>query len=432
MAEGDRIIFHCDCNAFFASCELKFLPELRDKPVAVCHSIDGKHGIVLAKNELAKKAGVVTAEAAWQARQKCPDLIFVPPHGELYSEMSQKVNEIYERYTDLVEPASIDESYLDVTGTLHLFHKSAKAMADEIRDVVRRELGITISVGVSYNKVFAKLGSDYKKPDATTEITRENYAAILWPLPVEDMLYVGHAARLALAGMRVRTIGDLAKLSEETLKQRLGRLGETLYIYVHGLDTTPVRPQSENPPPKSIGNGRTFDRNLMGEQDLRTGLAVLCDSVALRLRNQEMVCRGVQLTIKDEKLVSIQRQMQIPRTQLARDLEEACMSILRKEWDFKKPVRLLTVTAIHLAPAHVVEQLSFFAASQQRDIRQDKLESAIYDIKGRYGRKAIGRASVVQNDLGIGGLEMNMEFSDPEELIISREEKEQGGSDQWN
>ena len=190
----ERVIFHCDCNSFYASVELLSHPELRTRPVAVCGDPRSRHGIILAKNEPAKAQGVKTAETIWQARRKCPDLILLPAHHELYRAYSKKVNAIYERFTDLVEPFGIDESWLDVTGTLHLFGGDAAALADRIRDTVRSELGLTVSVGVSFNKVFAKLGSDYKKPDATTCITAENFRRIVWPLPVTDLLFVGRAA----------------------------------------------------------------------------------------------------------------------------------------------------------------------------------------------------------------------------------------------
>lgn len=218
----DRTILHCDCNSFFASVECVFRPELKTVPMAVCGNPENRHGIILAKNELAKKAGVVTAETVWQARQKCPELVLVPPHHQEYVRYSNLVNAIYQRYTDQVEPFSIDESWLDVTGSRTLFG-SGETIADTIRKAVREELGITVSAGVSFNKIFAKMGSDYKKPDATTVISRENYRQLLWPLPISEMIFVGKASRTALRELGIYTIGDLARAEPSLLLARLER-----------------------------------------------------------------------------------------------------------------------------------------------------------------------------------------------------------------
>ena len=203
----DRIILHCDCNCFYASCELLSHPDLRQLPVAVCGDPTERHGIILAKNEPAKRCGVKTAETIWKAKQKCPGLILLPPHHRLYAEYSKKINAVYGEYTDLVEPFGIDESWLDVTNSLHLFGGDAKALADTLRGRIKREFGLTISVGVSFNKVFAKLGSDYKKPDATTVIARGNWRDIVFPLPVGDLLFVGRSAQ-ELLGLPETGIAD--------------------------------------------------------------------------------------------------------------------------------------------------------------------------------------------------------------------------------
>ena len=209
----DRVILHCDLNCFYASVELLSHPDLRDVPMAVCGDPNSRHGIILAKNEPAKKFGIQTAETIWQAKKKCPDLVLLPPHHDLYREYSRKVNAIYDEYTDLVEPFGIDESWLDVTHTLHLFGGDARALADALRERMKRQLGLTLSVGVSFNKVFAKLGSDYKKPDATTVISRENWKELVWPLQVGDLLYVGGAARKLLKQYGITTIGQLPPAS---------------------------------------------------------------------------------------------------------------------------------------------------------------------------------------------------------------------------
>ena len=210
-APKDRAILHCDCNGFFASVETLLDPSLANVPMVVTGDPESRHGIILAKNEKAKKYGIRTAETIWQAKQKCPGLVCVLPHHEMYGQISKRVNEIYLDYTDLVDPFGIDESFLDVTGSLRLFGKTPKELADDVRERVKREIGITISVGVSFCRVFAKLGSDYKKPDATTVIDRSNYREIAYPLPVSDLLFAGRRSTEALAKMGILTIGDLAR-----------------------------------------------------------------------------------------------------------------------------------------------------------------------------------------------------------------------------
>ena len=232
----DRTILHCDCNSYFASVECISHPELKRVPMAVCGDPESRHGIILAKNELAKAYGIQTAETIWQAKRKCPQLTLVVPHHDLYEQISDQINEIYGQYTDLVEPFSIDESWLDVTGTLHTFG-SGERIANELRRRIREEIGITISVGVSFNKIFAKLGSDYKKPDATTCITRDNYQTILWPLPARDMMFVGSTTAERLARMGIATIGDIAKAGRDQLRLILGRSGETIWSMPRGKTT---------------------------------------------------------------------------------------------------------------------------------------------------------------------------------------------------
>ena len=310
----DRYILHCDCNGFFASVELLSYPELWDKPVAVGGDSETRHGIVLAKNEAAKKYGIKTAETLWQARKKCPDLIVLPPHHDRYSHYSKIINGIYTQYTDLVEPFGIDESWLDVTNTYMLFADSPQQLADELRQRIKYETGLTISVGVSFNKIFAKLGSDYKKPDATTLITRENFREIVWPLPVNDLLYVGHAAQHVFQRYRIRTIGDLARFDREALLALLGKNGGQLHDFANGLDDAPVAPAGQYTPPKSVGNGMTFPKNLCGPQEIRAGITLLSDQVAARLRGHGMKCYCVSLSVRDPDFRDSSRQKQIRRS----------------------------------------------------------------------------------------------------------------------
>ena len=388
----ERVILHCDQNCFFASVELLSHPDLRDVPMAVCGDPASRHGIILAKNEPAKRFGIQTAETVWQARRKCPGLVLLPPHHKLYREYSVRVNELYGQYTDLVEPFGIDESWLDITGSMHLFGGDPVAIADELRRRVREELGLSISVGVSFNKIFAKLGSDYKKPDATTLISPENWQEIVWPLPVGAMLFVGRSAQRTLAQYGVETIGQLAACRPEMLEKLLGKLGRQLHEYANGLDRSPVRPQAEREPVKSVGNGTTFPHDLTRWEEVRAGLAALSDSVAMRLRRQGLYCSGVQVTIKDSSFCSISRQKRLESpTRLMKDIQRAAMELTRSAWQAPTPIRMLTVTALHITEsAESFEQLDLLGAGRAvSDARQEKLESAVRAIRDKFGDGSI-------------------------------------------
>lgn len=389
---ADRVILHCDLNCFFASVELLRYPALRDVPVAVCGDPESRHGIVLAKNEAAKQLGVKTAETIWQARQKAPHLITLPPHHGLYREYSRKVNTIYGQYTDLVEPFGIDESWLDITNSMHLFGGDGKAIADQLRERLREELGLTISVGVSFNKIFAKLGSDYKKPDATTVIDRGNWQAIVWPLPVGDLLGVGRSTQKLLRQYGVETIGQLAAFPRQTLETLLGKHGTQLHDYANGLENSPVRPQHEAEPVKSVGNGTTFPQNLTRWEEVRSGLAVLSDSVAGRLRRQGLYCGGVALTIRNAQFRQFSRQVRLDTpTHLQKDIYQTALALARQSWHAPDPIRALTVTALYLTDsADSFQQLDLLdGAAAQREEKQERLEQAMDAIRGKYGKGAI-------------------------------------------
>ena len=388
----DRVILHCDLNCFFASVELLSHPELRNIPTAVCGDPSSRHGIILAKNEPAKRFGVKTAETIWQAKKKCPDLVLLKPHHNLYRVYSKKVNAIYDEYTDLVEPFGIDESWLDVTNTLHLFGGDAKALADELRRRVREELGLTLSVGVSFNKVFAKLGSDYKKPDATTVISRENWQEIIWPLPVGDLLFVGGAAQKILRQYGIQTIGQLAKCERTMLETLMGKMGSQLYEYANGLDCERVRGRTEVEMVKSVGNGTTFPYNLTTREQALGGIAILADSVATRLRREGLYAGGIQVTVRDPEFHARSRQRRLDApTHLIREMTGLAMEVLADLWKPPSPIRALTVTAIYLTPeGEAFEQEDLFsAAAVPKKEKQEKLEAAMEHIRGKYGNHAI-------------------------------------------
>lgn len=399
----DRTILHCDCNGFYASVACIKQPELKTVPMAVCGDPESRHGIILAKNELAKGFGIQTAETVWQAKKKCPQLTLVPPEHDEYRRYSEKVNAIYQEYTDLVEPFGIDESWLDVTGSRRLFG-NGKAIADNLRRRIREELGLTISVGVSFNKVFAKLGSDYKKPDATTVITREDYSNILYPLPVSALLYVGKSAQETLRRMGVFTIGELAGCDRARLQIALGKLGESIWEYANGLEDSPVRRFDDQREIKSVGNGMTFRRNLLGEEDIRTGIKALADTVGSRLRKYGLKGYGVQIQIKDPDFKLISRQKQLPHaTDSTRELAQTAWELVEQSWDLEKPIRMLTVTALNLTGRDEGFQTDLFApAAVEQNERQGRLERAMDAVRARYGKDALRFGDVLQTDLGIG------------------------------
>ena len=390
----DRVILHCDCNNYFASVELLDKPELRDQPVAVAGDPEGRHGIILAKNQIAKNYGVQTAETLWQAKKKCPGLILLPPHMDKYRAMSRRVNAIYLDYTDQVEAFSIDESWLDVTASRNLFGDGA-AIADLLRRRVREELGITISVGVSWNKTFAKMGSDYKKPDATTVITRENVSQILYPLPVTDLIFVGKSSGQVLARHGIHTIGDLAACSMAEAEAWLGKGGKGLWLAARGLDDSPVRCYGEHEAVKSVGNGMTYPQDLVGREACIAGLTPLCESVGARLRAQHLKCRTITLQIKDPQLKVISRQKPVdPPTNLTRYLLREVIQLLESAWPEDAPVRLFTITAGSLMDesAPVTAQLSFLEEAPREDPRQRRLEQVLDGLRNRFGQDAIATA----------------------------------------
>ena len=398
----DRVILHCDMNSFFASVELLEHPELMDKPVAVCGDPDSRHGIILAKNEPAKKFGIKTAETIWQARKKCPDLIFRPPHMSKYKHFSVELNKIYQRFTDMVEPFSIDESWLDVTASQSLFG-TGRQMADSIRQTVKRELGLTLSAGVSFNKVFAKMGSEYKKPDATTEITRENFRELLWCLDAREMFFVGKSSAEKLRRLGIKTIGDIARSNPATLSALLGKAGKTLWQHANGLDDSPVMLFNEREKIKSVGNGSTFRRNLLTEDDIYTAVVALSDTVSGRLRKYGMKASGIKVDIKDPhfKVISRQKQLFSPTSQSS-EIARASLEIIRASWKIGEPIRLITITGINLVDELMDEQLSLFSSNGAESERGEKLGNALNEVRKKYGTGAIGFAAVLDNDIGVG------------------------------
>lgn len=399
-----RTILHSDLNSCYASIEVLHHPELRGKPVAVGGDVEKRHGIILAKTPEARRFGVRTGEALWQAREKCPGLIIVPPHYDLYWRFSQAARAIYRDYTDQVEPFGLDEAWLDVTGSRGLFG-AGEQIAQEIRRRVKEELGITVSVGVSYNKIFAKLGSDYQKPDAVTVISQENFRDIAWPLPASELLYVGPATKRKLDRYCIHTIGDLARTSPRFLTDRLGKMGRVIHTFANGWDITPVARAGEEQVIKSVGNGITAVRDLKSEEDVRMIFYLLGESVAERLRELGFLCRTVQIGLRDFCLTQIERQMPLDNpTALSGDLVAAAMALVRRGHDWRTALRSVSLRACDLVAADTAcRQLSLYEDPLRRE-KRERLEKTVDDLRRRYGRRCIRRA-VLDTDRELSGFD---------------------------
>lgn len=398
----ERRILHADFNGFYASVACLMDPALRGKPVAVAGDPAARHGIILAKNETAKRFGVKTGEAIWQARRKCPALVTVKPDFPAYQRFSRLGREIYAEYSDRVEAFGLDENWIDVTAITNDF-TDARRIADEIRLRVREELGITVSIGVAPNKVFAKLGSDMKKPDAVTLITPQNYREKVWPLPASDLLYIGRATAEKLRRMGVDTIGELAAMPASLLRSHFGKVGLMLHDFANGRDSVPVERMDAQREAKSIGNGVTTPRDLTCEQDVYLTITMLCESVAARLRANGQRARTVHLSVRDAGLFSFTRQAKLEKpSNLTMELATLAMALFRANYHWQTPVRSLSVGTSELIGPNTPAQLSLFSDEAARD-RLARAEAAVDDIRRRFGYHSIGRA-IFLTDTDIGGL----------------------------
>ncbi len=387
----DRVILHCDLNNFFASVSLLYNQTLIDFPVAVAGSKENRHGIILAKNEIAKKYGVKTAEPVWQAKNKCPELCILPPIYEKYQEFSRLAKEIYYRYTDIVEPFGIDECWLDVTHSSFLFG-NGKQIAERIRKEIKEELGITVSVGVSFNKVFAKLGSDLKKPDAVSEITKENFKEVVWPLPVGDMLFVGKNTAKRLNELGIYKIGDIADCPKETLRRAFGKNGEQLYLCANGLDTTPLVSETTAPLPKSIGKSETGKYDLKTETDVWNALLSYSEEISEELRKKELYATGIQLITRTPDLISkeFSQKLDTP-TNVGLIIAKAGMELFKNNKVL--PLRSVGIRAINLKKDCGYVQQNLFSESDAE--KQNEIENEMDEINKKFGKNSIKRASVM-------------------------------------
>lgn len=390
----ERIILHSDLNACFASIECMLDPSLKGKPVAVGGSVEDRHGIILAKSQEAKVCGVQTAEAIWQAKQKCPDLIIIPPHYSEYVKYSEIVRNIYRRYTDLIEPFGLDESWLDVTGSTMLFGPGEK-IADEIRATVLDEVGLTVSVGVSFNKVFAKLGSDLKKPNAVTVINRESFKGQIWDLPACAMIGVGKSTYRRLTDFGIHTIGQLANCDRNWLISQFGKMGGQMWSYANGLDVSAVKPDGYTEPVKSVGHGATCPRDLTTYDEVWRLMLSLSQEINRRLHEYSLKATGVQIAVKTPDLITkqFQKKLKIP-TQSAKELARAGTELFKMNFGFEKNVRAVTVRAIDLIPEKSAYQDSFFFDASAHE-RQEKIDDTVLKIRSKYGSKSIVNACLM-------------------------------------
>ena len=391
---NERVVLHSDLNNCYASIETMLHPELQGKYIAVCGSTEDRHGIVLAKNQLAKKCGVKTGDVIWEAKQKCPQLTIVEPHMDQYLKFSKLVRSIYLRYSPDVEAFGIDESWIELTGSPLLNRMSPVEIANEIRETVKLETGLTVSIGVSFNKIFAKLGSDLKKPDAVTEITEESFRTQIWPLPASELLYVGRATTEKLRRYGVHTIGDLARSDPEFLKRLLGINGEKLWVYANGLDTSRVMPCDYEPPIKSIGHGITCTSDLLSQEEVNHVLMELAQEVGYKLRKQNLAASGVRIHVRDNSLShhGYQCKLDYP-TQSYTTIAKAGFDLFRRRHSWNNDIRSLTISAIDLIPGDTPIQLDLWS-DYSKHTRRLALEKTVDDIRRRFGLNAINFAAL--------------------------------------
>lgn len=390
----ERTILHADMNNFYASCECMLNPELKKYPLAVCGSQEERHGIVLAKNYIAKSYQIQTGESIYQAKMKCPNLVIVQPHYDLYLKYSKLAKDIYSYYTDQIESFGIDECWLDVSHCIDSNY-SGKDIANELREKIKDELGLTISVGVSFNKVFAKLGSDMKKPDASTVIDKFDFKTKIWPLPARDLLFVGPKTGKKLESYGITTIGRLAQTSDELLHNMFGINGLRIKMYANGLDTSPVIKSDYVPEVKSVGHGMTFLSDIYTNEEAKVMIYRLSLGFYKKLKEIKKKARAVQITIRDNSLFFKQFQTILPYpTNIPKTIADCAYALFKREYSWAKPVRNITIRAIDLIDEDLSYQLDFFNDYEKIE-KEETLSSAINEIKNRYGFDCIKPASLL-------------------------------------
>ena len=387
-----RDILHCDLNNFYASCECLVNPDLKDKAVAVGGSPDDRHGVIVAANYKAKSFGIKCGVTVYQALKLCPDVAICPPNFKLYNEMSRKVRAIYEEYTDQVEVFSIDECWLDVTHSK--MFGSPIEIANTIRERVKAETGLTISVGVSFNKTFAKIGSDLKKPDATTEISIHNYRDIAWKLPVGDMFGIGKQSKNKLFKLGINTIGDLAKFNKDVLISQFGKLGEQMHNHANGIDNNAVAYISDTAEPKSIGNSTTFYKDLSDRKDIELGFTVIAESVVARMIKHNIECaKTLSIVVKDDKLNVYQKQCQLnPPCRDSSIFTKTAVNMFNKHFNHLSRIRLLGITVSDWCDSS--SQINMFESNK----KCKSIDNVMLKIRDKYGLQSIKKGNTLLDD----------------------------------
>lgn len=396
----ERLIFHIDVNSAFLSWEsvyrLKQDPEaldLRTVPSVIGGDDKSRHGIVLAKSVPAKRFGISTAETLVSARRKCPDLLVVPSRFDIYLDYSAKLLALLEEYTPDIEKFSIDEAFLDMTDTIHLFGDPVET-ADQIRRRVREELGFTVNVGIAPNKLLAKMASDFEKPDKTHTLFSQEVPQKLWPLPLRELFFVGGAAAGKLERIGLHTIGDVAACDLRILKAHVGdKYGALIHQYACGKDDSPVA--ERDPHTKGYGNSITLPRDVSDLETAKQVLLALSETVGARLRRDQVTCNCVCVELKDWQFHSQSHQttLSVPTDSTGVLYENACR-LLEEFWDLR-PVRLIGLRTTRIQEDGF-EQMSLFETEQDR--RRKALEQAVDAIRGKYGVDSIKRASFLKED----------------------------------
>ncbi len=393
----EKVILHCDINHCYAQIEEMKFPEMKNIPMAVGGNSEKRHGIILAKNDLAKKYNIKTGETLLEAVEKCPSLLIVEPHYEEYIHYTGKVKEIYKRYSDKVESFGLDEAWIDVSDSSVLFGK-AYELAKKIQKEVLEEVGLTISIGISFNKVFAKFGSDLIKPSGLVEITQENFKEKVWKCSVESLFYVGKATHQKLHRLSIETIGDLANYDVRILKKELGKMGEVIWLFANGKDDVEVSLSEHRRQIKSIGNSTTAPKDIQDEKEAKIVLNALCESVASRLKEEHLQGQIISLSIRDCDLIAFNRQMKLNYgTNLAEEILETAMRLLKENVFFDKPLRGLGVSVSDLKSDNEFIQLDLFS-TQQRRWKLKKIDQTIDQIRDKYGYYKIKKCNMLLDE----------------------------------
>lgn len=396
MGSRERVILHSDCNCFYASVEMLHHPELDGQPLAVGGDPERRHGIVLTANYIAKRRGVKTGMALWQARQACPDVVFVPPRMDLYMRFSRMARRIYREYSDRVESFGLDECWIDVTDSCDLFGDGL-TIAQEISNRIKKELGITVSIGVSWNKIYAKLGSDYKKPDAITVFDRDNYKELIYPLPASDLLYVGPRTGPKLAKFGIHTIGELAETDPALLKSWFGKMGLVLSAFARGEDRTPVSEEDIEAPIKSIGNSTTTPKDITTFEDAKIVLYLLSESVAARLKENHFEGNVVEVYIRSTELVGCTQQMKLPSpTNVSGEIARAALVLLGRLWYAPFPLRSIGVRVANLTPDTIPHQLDLFHSEERRQ-KEKRADEMTMELRNRFGFSIVQRGLMYED-----------------------------------